>query len=132
MTGITTRPPSRPAELAHAAALTEADVDALAAYLKARLDEVRDRNDYLSDEWRTAMSLSLVVSTQADRVRDTFTGDSPELLLARRRQWNELVWLVRPWEYGAAAGYDTTRWCHLIHADAADAARAAAYRRSCL
>lgn len=46
-------------KLIHAAALTEADVDALEAFLSARLDAVRSASHYSSNTYNAAVTLVL-------------------------------------------------------------------------
>lgn len=121
--------PSRSGELT-AADLTEADVEALAGFLAARLAEVKGRHGLETDEGKTGLVLRLVLASRLRDVRDTFTDDSPELLPARRRQWNRLVSLATPWRHYSHPDYDKVRWQDVHYADADDAARAAAFRRS--
>ena len=116
-------------ELTHAAALTEADVDALETFLKERCGAMwRAHPDRVnSDAFRGAHALGGVLRDLVKPVRDSFRYDdgSREILRARMRHWNRLYRLAEPWE--EVDGYDRTRWVYLFHLDAVDVADSAAY-----
>ncbi|MEU6965031.1 hypothetical protein [Streptomyces chrestomyceticus] len=121
--------PAPTGELTHAAALAEADVDALEAFLTARLDAVQRTYVSDSDEYCTARALRSALWDLIRPVRASFRYDdgSPELLRARLRHWNRLHRLAEPW--ARAEGYDVARWTYLLHLDAADEESSAEYAR---
>ncbi|CAM5593600.1 hypothetical protein [Streptomyces abikoensis] len=116
-------------EVTHAAALTEADADALAAFLIARTEAVLGAHPAGSDEYRVALALDDEVRELVKPVRASFRYDdgSHELLEARRRHWNRLHQVADRWE--DADGYDRARWRRVDYTDAADEQEAADYRR---
>ncbi|MFJ4806813.1 hypothetical protein [Streptomyces murinus] len=116
-------------ELTHAAALTEADVDALEAFLAARFASMRSANDVYSDAYNAAMALADVVGDLVRPVRASFRYDdgSPELLRARRHHWNRLREVAECWKN--TDGYDQGRWGYLVYFDASDEASSAEHKR---
>ncbi len=116
-------------ELTHAAALTEADVEALEAFLSARFDELRSAGHVDSDTYKAACALQCVLRDLVKPVRASFRYDdgSPKFLEARLRHWNRLHRVAECWEN--TDGYDRGRWVYLTHLDASDVARSAEYAR---
>jgi hypothetical protein len=110
----------------HADALTEADVDALKAFLDARMKELADRYPADSNEARTARALASAAGAQIDELRLPFRYDDgePERLKEKLRAWNYLMFTLWPWL--GTEGYETERWRLIEHTNA-DAA--AIYRR---
>ncbi|MFJ4619496.1 hypothetical protein [Streptomyces sp. NPDC088812] len=104
--------------------LTLHDVESFAAFLVARLDELRAAHKGDADVRRLVLAFRLILDAQMEDARAAFGYGGPlASLSARRRQWNKLVRFGAAWK--RCAGYHASRWQHVWHDDAADAARAA-------
>ncbi|MFI1205612.1 hypothetical protein ACH4VR_40360 [Streptomyces sp. NPDC020883] len=96
-----------------AADITEADVDALAAFLEAQVCELQDRH--------AARALQSAAGAQIDELRRPFHYDDgePERLREKARAWNHVIFTV--WAWHGAKGYDEDRWRLVSDAQAQDA-----------
>ncbi|RNG33519.1 hypothetical protein [Streptomyces botrytidirepellens] len=106
-----------PAEAPFTAAdLTEADVDALSAFLEARLRELQDCHDAGSPEARAARALRTAADAQLDDLRLPFRYDDgePERIQEKARAWNRVIFTV--WAWQGTEGYDEGRWRLVSHA----------------
>ncbi|WP_329564509.1 hypothetical protein OG711_38935 (plasmid) [Streptomyces uncialis] len=116
---------SSPFSTASADELTLRDVESLAAFLYARLEELKTAHD--DEVRRLASGFRFLLSPQLQDTRAAFGyGGPPAPLAARRRQWNNLVRFGSGWK--GCDGYDSQLWKHVRHDDADKAARAAAER----
>ncbi|WP_331721797.1 hypothetical protein OG596_38620 (plasmid) [Streptomyces sp. NBC_01102] len=124
---MTALAPSSPFSTATADELTLRDVESLAAFLYARLEESKAAHDGDEEVYRLASGFRFLLSSQLRDARAAFGRGGPSAsLAARRRQWNKLVRFGTAWK--GCDGYDTARWKHVLHDDADEAARAAAER----
>lgn len=85
--------------------LTEADVDALAAFLDARVRELHDRHGAAG-----ARALQSAAGVQLDELRLPFRYDDaePERLKEKAHAWNHVIFTV--WAWQGTEGYDEDRW----------------------
>ena len=90
--------------------LTAADVDALAAFLEARLQDLITRYEPDSPETRAALALKVAADAQLDELRLPFRYDdgSSERLKEKATAWNSVIHTV--WQWQGTAGYDEDRW----------------------
>jgi hypothetical protein len=98
-----------PAEAPFTAAdLTEADVDALAAFLGARIRELGD--DPGAAGALAARALQSATGVQLDALRLPFRYDDgePERLKEKADAWNHVIFTV--WAWHGTDGYDEDRW----------------------
>ena len=128
VTGMTISPPRSPEPTA--ADLTLVDVERLASFLNSRVGAVQKAHRLGSDAWGTALALTFVLTDRVNGARAAFDNTVEVPPAARQRQWNQLVRLASAWNRHPE--YDAARWVHVWHADADEAARSAAYRRSLL
>lgn len=109
-----------PAEASFTAAdLTEADVDALAAFVDARVRELGDGQG--SAGALAARALQSAAGVRLDELRLPFRYDDaePERLKEKSDAWNHLIFMV--WAWHGTEGYDEDRWRLVRHVPAADA-----------
>jgi hypothetical protein len=112
----------------HASDVTPGDVDALAAFLRARLDDLRHVHTYDSADYLPARALETAVFNLLYNMRQVFEVDdgSQQMLRARRRHWNQLCQVMAPWR--ETEGYDTARWQEVNYIDPQEAAEMAEHR----
>ncbi|MEK8175016.1 hypothetical protein NKH77_55935 [Streptomyces sp. M19] len=93
-----------------AADLTAADVDALGAFLDARLRDLVTRHEPDSGEARAALALKVAADAQLDELRLPFRYDdaTPERLKEKAYAWNSVIHAV--WQWQGTDGYDEDRW----------------------
>lgn len=120
--------PAEPERTLHYADdISAADVDALAAFLDDRLKALATRHRGQPEEQRATLGLVNVTHHLMSSLRHHLEqrsarpGEAAAEALDRRldvqRDWNLLCEAVSPWR--DAEGYDTARWHHLQHLDAA-------------
>ncbi|WP_138957276.1 hypothetical protein [Streptomyces sp. YIM 121038] len=109
--------------LPYTADITRADVDALDAFMTARLHELRlaHRND--PEVCRVTHGLGAAINRQLFELRRDFADDgTAEALEARMGHWNELCRLTAGWR--DTEGYDVDRWQQVAFREARQAAEA--------
>ncbi|WP_406190466.1 MULTISPECIES: hypothetical protein [unclassified Streptomyces] len=108
-----------PAEATFTAAdLTEADVDALTAFLTARVRELGDGQGAAGV--LAGRALQSAVGVQLDELRLPFRYDDagPERLKEKADAWNHVIFTV--WAWQGTEGYDEDRWRLVCHSPAED------------
>lgn len=85
--------------------------------------ELRESHAAGSPEDRAARALEMSAGALVDELNLRFEDEEPETLRARMHAWNQLVFVVWPWE--GTAGYDAHRWRLVKHVDADAAVEAA-------
>ncbi|WP_326617671.1 hypothetical protein OG863_09800 [Streptomyces decoyicus] len=103
--------------------LTKEGSDELSTFLAQRVLELRESHAAGSPEDRAARALEMSAGALVDELNLRFEDEEPETLRARMRAWNQLVFVVWPWE--GTAGYDAHRWRLVKHVDADAAVEAA-------
>ncbi|MFI9102911.1 hypothetical protein ACIGXA_20550 [Streptomyces fildesensis] len=111
--------------------ISAADVDALAAFLDDRLKALATRHRGQPEEQRATLGMVNVTHHLMSSLRHHLeqrsarpgepSTESLDRRLEIQRDWNLLCEAVSPWR--DAEGYDTERWHHLRHLDAATGAR---------
>ncbi|MCM2423800.1 hypothetical protein [Streptomyces sp. RKAG293] len=111
--------------------ISAADVDALAAFIDDRLKALATRHRGQLEEQRATLGLVNVTHHLMSSLRhhleqrsarpDEASTESFDRRLDIQRDWNLLCEAVSPWR--DAEGYDSARWHHLQHLDAAARAR---------
>ncbi|MEV6357922.1 hypothetical protein [Streptomyces hydrogenans] len=117
-------------QLRYAFELTSADVNALKAFVLARIAEVKERHRFGSVEHDVAHCLTRFVEDGFQSLDEAFLygDDSREVLGIKRDHWSRLILATMTWR--EHPDYNAARWRRPDYRDAAHEQEMIAYHRS--